>query len=193
MRLAALAFALAGSVLTLDLAAAAEMRTGGRTSMPRGHWELCQHRPVECNARTRARAPVEMSARVMAILQNVNDHVNRRVSPMTDMQQHGTVERWSYPGRYGDCEDYVLAKRQMLLRHGFKPGDLLITVVEQWNGEGHAVLSVRTSEGEFILDNINKRVRHWSRTPYRYIKRQSTRHAGTWVSIRERRLRLAMR
>ena len=193
MRFAALAIAAAALVATVLPASAMEIVTGQRTSQPRGHWELCQSRPIECTARTRATRPVAMNDQVMGLLRSVNDRVNRAVRPMTDMQQHGVVERWSYPGTYGDCEDYVLAKRHMLLSYGFKPGDLLITVVEQANGEGHAVLTVRTSQGDFVLDNLDASVRHWTQTGYRYVKRQSERHAGTWVDIVTPNARLAMR
>ena len=35
---------------------------------------------------------------------------------MTDMDHWGAVEKWSYPDDgYGDCEDYVLLKRRMLI------------------------------------------------------------------------------
>ena len=193
MRLAHLALAAFATLVALPEAFATEMRTGSRTSQPRGHWELCQQRPVECTARTRSSRVVAMNDDVMAVLRSVNDRVNRAVRPMTDLQQHGIVERWSYPGAYGDCEDYVLAKRNMLLGYGFKPGDLLITVAELPDGEAHAVLSVRTDRGEYILDNVDRSVRHWTRTKLRFIKRQSARHAGTWVSISGRATRVAMR
>ena len=192
MRFATLAFA-AFATFFAGQASAAEMETGSRTSQPRGHWELCQVRPVECNARTPRSRPVAMDAGVMEVLRTVNDRVNRAVYPMTDYQQHGVEEHWSYPGAYGDCEDYVLAKRHLLMEYGFKPGDLLITVVELPNGEGHAVLSVRTDKGEFILDNVDRKVRHWTDTRLTFLKRQSERHAGTWVDIKDRRVRVAMR
>ena len=86
----------------------------------------------------------------------------------------------------------MLAKRRMLMEYGFQAGDLLITVVTRPEGDGHAVLSVRTSEGEYVLDNIETRVRHWTDTRYTYVKRQSEQHAGTWVDIHDGR-RLAMR
>ena len=192
MRIAAIAFAAIAMFASIGSASANEMRTGGKTSQPRGHWELCQTRPVECTARTRDTRTVAMNGDVMRVLRAVNDRVNRAVYPMTDLQQHGIEERWSYPGSYGDCEDYVLAKRQMLLGYGFKPGDLLITVAQLPNGEVHAVLSVRTDRGEYVLDNVDRRVLHWTETSLRYIKRQSTTHAGTWVAIRGG-VRVAMR
>ena len=64
------------------------------------------------------------------------------------------VERWNYPDDgYGDCEDYVLLKRRMLMQAGWPREALLITVVRDKKGDGHAVLTVKTNRGEFVLDN----------------------------------------
>ena len=192
MRLSKLVTALAISLVVTGAAAAETMRTGGRTSQPVGHWELCQVHPIDCTERTESGAPVRATTDVMAVLRAVNDRINGAVVGITDWEQHGVEERWSYPTRFGDCEDYVLAKRRMLMEYGFRAGDLLITVVTRPEGDGHAVLSVRTDRGEYILDNIDGQVRHWTQTSYSYVKRQSERHAGTWVSIEDAR-RIAMR
>ena len=193
MRLAPLLAAIAtATTLGATGASAESMATGGRTSQPLGHWELCQSYPRDCTERTSRADPVRATSDVMAVLDAVNDRVNRSVIGITDWDHHGVEERWSYPGNYGDCEDYVLAKRRMLMEYGFKAGDLLITVAIQPDGSGHAVLSVRTDRGEFILDNVERRVLHWTDTELRFVKRQSERHAGTWVDIHDGR-RLAMR
>ena len=70
---------------------------------------------------------------------------------------------------------------------GLQPGDLLMTVVRQSNGDGHAVLTVRTSHGDFILDNLEPRVLAWTDTEYTYLKRQSERHSGVWMQINDGR------
>ncbi len=70
---------------------------------------------------------------------------------------------------------------------GFSASNLLITVVLQPNREGHAVLTVRTSQGDFILDNMRDEIRHWRDTEYVYIKRQSQTHAGRWDKLRDGR------
>jgi hypothetical protein len=49
----------------------------------------------------------------------------------------------------------------MLIERGFSPADVLITVVRKPDGEGHAVLTLRTSEGDFVLDNLVDEVKHW--------------------------------
>ena len=53
------------------------------------------------------------------------------------------------------------------------------------DGEGHAVLTVRTDEGDYVLDNLTDAIKPWEETGYRYLKRQSTTHTGRWVTIRE--------
>ena len=80
----------------------------------------------------------------------------------------------------------MLLKRRALIDKGFAPGNLLITVVRKPDGEGHAVLTVRTDRGDFILDNLNEDVLNWEATEYRYLKRQSSQHSGRWVTIESR-------
>ena len=104
----------------------------------------------------------------------VNRWVNETVKPMTDMDHWGVIEKWSLPtDGYGDCEDYVLLKRKMLIDAGWPREALLITVVRDKKGEGHAVLTVKTDKGEFVLDNQNENVVAWTETGYRFVKRQS--------------------
>ena len=159
------------------------MQTGGVTSQPIGHYEFCQTNKSECRAGVRGQAPAKVTKFGWATVREINDSVNRAVTPMTDKELYGKDEIWSYPDGAGDCEDFVLLKRKKLMEKGFAAGDLLITVVRKPDGEGHAVLTVRTTEGDFILDNLNDEVRLWTETPYRYLKRQASFHAGRWVSI----------
>ena len=104
----------------------------------------------------------------------VNRWVNETIKPVTDLEHWGVIERWSYPtDGYGDCEDYVLLKRKMLIEAGWPREALLITVVRDKRGDGHAVLTVKTDKGEFILDNQNEDILPWTETGYRLVKRQS--------------------
>ena len=117
------------------------------------------------------------------VVRQINAGVNRDIAPMTDKDLYGKDEFWAYPDTAGDCEDFVLLKRRKLMQKGFAAGDLLVTVVRKPDGEGHAVLTVRTTEGDYILDNLNNEVKLWTETPYRYLKRQASFNAGRWVSI----------
>ena len=58
-----------------------------------------------------------------------------------------------------------------------------MTVVSDERGEGHAVLTVRTSAGDFILDNKVDEVRIWNEAPYRFLERQSSLNPPFWVEI----------
>ncbi|MEX0955891.1 MAG: transglutaminase-like cysteine peptidase [Rhizobiaceae bacterium] len=164
------------------------MGSGGRTTQPVGHYELCQQLPIECRQVTSAAKPVELTRKLWAKIIDVNNLVNTMVTPRTDMEIWGVEERWSYPvDGIGDCEDYVLEKRRLLMKAGMPAGNLLITVVRQPNGDGHAVLTARTSLGDFVLDNLEPRVLAWEDTHYRFLKRQSDQNSGVWVSIEDDR------
>ena len=168
------------------------MHTGGRTTQPIGHYEFCQREPGECRQKTARQAPVELTRQLWAAMIDINNAVNAAVTPRTDMEMWGKEEVWSYPTNIGDCEDYALEKRRRLMALGVPAGDVLITVARQRNGDGHAVLTVRTSHGDFILDNLEQRVLAWSETEYTYLKRQSERHSGAWVSVDDSRSTVAV-
>ena len=120
-------------------------------------------------------------------LLKVNYQVNSTIQPMTDMEIYGVEEKWAYPTTVGDCEDYALLKQKMLEQAGFSPSDLLITVVLQPSGEGHAVLTVRTDRGDFILDNMRNKVMLWSDTEYTFLKRQAATSPAVWDKIQDGR------
>ncbi len=163
------------------------MTVTGATNPPIGHYEFCKINPGECRSNGADRGPMVLTRESWQKILEVNYDVNQAVTPMTDMEIHGVEEKWSYPDSVGDCEDYVLLKRRKLIESGFAGSDLLITVVLQPNGDGHAVLTVRTDRGDFILDNMRNKVLLWSDTEYTYLKRQSTEHAGRWVKLQDGR------
>ncbi|WP_439272173.1 transglutaminase-like cysteine peptidase [Pseudochrobactrum sp. HB0163] len=160
------------------------MKTTGRTTQPVGHYDFCKIYKNECNQISLTQNPLRLTQPVWAKIQQVNMAVNTTIEPRTDMEIWGKEEVWSYPTQYGDCEDYVLLKRRMLIEAGLPVNTLLITVVRQQNGEGHAVLTIRTDRGDFILDNLEDSVKPWHQTSYTFLKRQSARHSGQWVDIR---------
>ena len=57
---------------------------------------------------------------------------------------------------------------------------------------GHAVLTVITDKGEFVLDNQEPEVKTWTDTPYTFLKRQSQEHPMQWVSLNHRKNRKAL-
>jgi predicted transglutaminase-like cysteine proteinase len=159
------------------------------TRAPIGWVEFCAANPGECAAIPSAPRDVVLTTKASKDLASVNRYVNETVKPMTDLEHWGVIEKWSYPDDgYGDCEDYVLLKRRLLIRAGWPREALLITVVRDRKDEGHAVLTVKTDRGEFILDNQAEDVLPWSETGYRFVKRQSQTNPNVWVSLGTGRL-----
>ena len=173
------------ALFTVPASASQPMLTGGLTSQPIGHYEFCRANPVECNIRLRDPGPERMTGRLWKEIVAVNVGVNAAIKPMNDLDIYGKDEVWAYPDGEGDCEDYVLEKRRDLMRQGLSLSNLLITVVRKPDGEGHAVLTVRTDKGDFVLDNLTDSIRQWGETGYRFLKRQASNHTGRWVTIRE--------
>jgi predicted transglutaminase-like cysteine proteinase len=161
---------------------------GDTTRAPIGWVEFCTENPGECRGSPSEPRDIVMTQPAWRDLVRVNRWVNETVKPMTDMDHWGVIEKWSLPtDGYGDCEDYVLMKRKLLIDAGWPREALLITVVRDKQGEGHAVLTVKTDKGEFVLDNQNESVVAWTETGYRFVKRQSQRDQNVWVSLGDNR------
>jgi predicted transglutaminase-like cysteine proteinase len=164
--------------------------TGSRA--PIGWVEFCSSHPAECESKALEARDVVLTQKAWKDLVRINAWVNTTIKPKTDLEHWGVVEKWSYPDDgYGDCEDYVLLKRKLLIQAGWPRQALLITVVREQNGDGHAVLTVKTDKGEFILDNQNTEILLWSETTYRFVKRQAQSDPNTWVALGDSRPTLA--
>lgn len=159
------------------------MEMHGGTEAPIGHVKFCYYHPQDCRGGGGAREVLLTTSR-WDELQTVNAQINRAIKPLSDQAQYGTVEHWTYPvSGKGDCEDYVLLKKRRLVELGWPSASLLITVVRDEVGEGHAVLSVKTHRGDLILDNKHSSILAWSSTPYTFIKRQSATDPRKWDSL----------
>lgn len=159
----------------------------GATSIPVGAAEFCKAHRDECAPNSTVVDGVELTQDLWAQLLAINADVNARVAPVTDADQYQIEEYWTYPQNAGDCEDYALEKRRTLINGGWDPSVLMIAVVRQASGAGHAVLMVRTDRGDLVLDNQDGMVLVWTETPYQYIKRQSQANPGQWVDIVDNR------
>ena len=157
---------------------------GAAARAPVGWMEFCAEYAPECETDAPAGRDVVLTNEAWQQLTRINDLVNTTIKPMTDLEHWGVAERWNYPDDgYGDCEDYVLLKRRMLMEAGWPRQALLITVVRDKRSDGHAVLTVKTDEGVFILDNQNDEIVLWSESGYRFVKRQSQSDPNAWVAL----------
>jgi predicted transglutaminase-like cysteine proteinase len=154
------------------------------TQPPPGWVEFCARQPGECAGTTTAPQDLALSPEAWMDLIHVNKWANETIKPLTDLEHWGVVERWSYPDDgYGDCEDYVLFKRRMLIQSGWPREVLLVTVVHDKEDKAHAVLTVTTDKGDYVLDNQNEDILLWSETGYRFVKHQSQSNPNVWVSL----------
>lgn len=164
------------------------MRIFGPALPPYGYVRFCSANPIECQRGAMQDARIMASPDRLAELDAVNRQVNAAVRPATDLEIYGEVERWALPTDRGDCEDYALLKRQILMRKGWPASALLMTVVRDEKGEGHAILTARTSKGDYILDNKTDDLKLWSATPYVFIMRQSYIDPNVWLSLDPRQV-----
>lgn len=166
------------------------MSIHGVAAPPVGYVQFCATYPADCRPQKDIDQVVTLTQAVWNQLNQVNTAVNTAVLPATDMEIYGVLERWDYPKLAGDCEDYVLEKRRDLIQSGWPQSALLITVVRDETGSGHAVLTVRTNRGDVVLDNKTDKILVWADTPYTYLKRQSTRDPNSWDLIEDARTSL---
>lgn len=190
-RIAFVAIMLAGSAIpgasAFELTNVAFAPTIGTTTIPIGHAQFCKTHPEECGAYEHAIETMQLTDDRWDQLVATNARLNDEIVPVTDEELYKVKEFWTYPDGYGDCEDIALAKRRALVNAGWEPSTLLMTVVRERSGAGHAVLLVRTDRGDLVLDNQDGAVKLWSDTPYQFVKRQSQANAGEWVLIDDTR------
>ena len=157
----------------------------GKSLPPVGYVAFCARGENECKYPNGRLERFALSPENWNMLNQVNTYVNGKIKPESDMELYHVAEMWAYPTTAGDCEDYVLLKKRYLVGMGFAPDELLITVLLDEKGEGHAVLTVTTDGGDFILDNRRDEILRWDHTEYKYLKRQSQLDPKQWVSLQK--------
>jgi len=158
---------------------------GEETTIPYGWVDFCNRHAEECALGKLNPADLHLTRQVWKTLNDVNTMANAAVEPISNLEHWGTtLDHWDYPvdGK-GDCKIYALYKRKLLLDSGFPRQALLMTIVRDLHGEGHAILTVKTDHGEFVLDNLSDEVRPWNVTGYRFVKRQSQEDPNVWLAI----------
>jgi len=164
------------------------MVTGASTPAPYGYVAFCARRPGDCLPKNSLTANITLNTKKWAELNKVNTYVNITVDPHTDAEIYRAYEFWTYPSTgpnaAGDCEDYALLKRKMLIERGWPSSALLISVALEADGQAHALLVAVTDQGDYVLDNQTDEILPWDQTPYEWEKRQSADDPMRWVSLR---------
>jgi predicted transglutaminase-like cysteine proteinase len=116
----------------------------------------------------------------------VNSSVNRLIAYKKDGAVYGKFDYWAKPleildHRAGDCEDFAILKMTALLRAGIPAQSMsLVVLQDRRRNFFHAVLSVSTGSGTFILDNLSNLVLRDSDLPdYQPLYSVSTNRA--WI------------
>jgi len=157
----------------------------GKTLPPIGYVEFCGRGQDECRFKSGKAGQLAINTENWDQIVQINRYVNTKIRPATDQELYGVADYWTYPLDAGDCEDYVLLKKRYLTGLGFNPSNLLITVVLDENREGHAVLTLVTNRGDFVLDNRRSGILRWDATGYIFLKRQSQEETTRWVSLQK--------
>jgi predicted transglutaminase-like cysteine proteinase len=157
------------------------MQMRGYAFAPPAFNSFCAREKALCSTSGKTRV-VQLTKARRAQLAKVNSSVNSRIAERSDLSTTGKADEWDLPRNQGDCEDFAILKKSELVKLGWPASALLLTVARS-GSEGHTVLTVRTSDGDLILDNRTSAIKDWSRTPYRYFARQSQSNGRSWQRI----------
>ncbi len=152
---------------------------------PVGYVDFCGRGEAECQFHGGKVETLSLTSENWDQIDQINRFVNTVIRPASDMELYGKADYWTYPKDAGDCEDYVLLKKRYLIELGFNADELLITVVLDEHNEGHAILTVVTAQGDYILDNRRREMMRWDATGYKFLKRQSQPSSNEWVSLQK--------
>jgi len=139
--------------------------TQGYVSAPAEFLDFCARYPEDCLPPSQGLTRINLDASRMRDLNVVNSDVNDTIFFNSDLE---AVDYWDYPqDNIGDCEDFVIEKRRRLMDRGWPESALLITLVNKrvpdFAGRtGHAVLTVRTAQGDYVLDNEIRSAVPWA-------------------------------
>jgi predicted transglutaminase-like cysteine proteinase len=147
-----------------------------------GFRNFCDRYAEQCSSDGKGTV-VDLDAEKWDDLVAVNDLVNDRVEPDT----YGTdYENWSLEATRGHCNEYAIQKRKELVDRGWPIAALSLAVAHTRFDSGnvfHLVLTVRTDHGDFVLDNLRRKVLPVTKTGYGFMMRQSTIHPRLWVRV----------
>jgi predicted transglutaminase-like cysteine proteinase len=179
--------AFATSAAATDLLPLATMMPDSQVPapLPPGALSFCMRFPDECAVdENTGPAQATLTPALWNELQSVNNQVNRELTPIEDRKHYGVAEYWTIPtDGMGDCEDYTLVKRKALIAKGVPARALRMAIVRTAKDEQHAVLTVVTDRGDFVLDNLARTIKGWDDTGYRWIARHHPNSHQSWVAL----------
>lgn len=155
------------------------MREGGYTLAPLSFVKFCLDYPDEC-PKSASPARVSLTSERLSELSAVNRAVNVSIRAQPDAS---ALHYWKLDVKAGDCNAFAVQKRHELLQRGWPAAALALTVAKTRSGEGHLVVTVRTDQGDLVLDNLRPTIVSWRETGYEWIMRQSAGNPRFWVEL----------
>jgi predicted transglutaminase-like cysteine proteinase len=150
---------------------------------PPGFNETCKRYQWFCENQAADLGPVAEAAS-LDLARTINSRVNNTISELTDPENYGVADYWTLPNNgSGDCEDFVLQKFKLLLDAGIDSRNLSIAIVLDRAGDNHAVLILRHSSGDLVLDSLTSRIRPWNQTGYTFLAMQSSANKTEWEVV----------
>jgi predicted transglutaminase-like cysteine proteinase len=151
---------------------------------PFQHVRFCQRYPSDCKSDPAEIDRIELNAENVELLKSVNHDINASI--VSTVKSHGAVlaDGWTIAPSMGDCNDYAVTKRHVLLQRGLPAKALRLSAVTTGSGTGHLVLLIVTTRGELVLDNLTDAILPWQSTDYHWLKIQSARDARFWFTVR---------
>lgn len=143
----------------------------------------CPIKPWRCTGHTEV--SVKLDRYRWQELVFVNALVNLQVSYEEELPD---FDVWQDDVRIteGDCEDYALVKRRLLIAKGWPAGALSIAIgrVKKDDRQLHAILIARTDKGYFVLNQHYDEVIHWDEARfYSLLVRQASEDPKQWYEI----------
>ncbi len=180
--------ALAACVVILgavDLGAPLSGHAAG-SAAPRAYHAMCARQPAACMYDRQAgrqpgiTRPQQVTAAIWQQLMQVNSQVNRSIRPNRDAAAFGLGDVWTPHAASGDCEEYIIAKKHVLLGLGWSADQLLYAVVHRRGSGHHAVLLVRTDVGDVLLDNLTDAILLSEKSDYQIVTHQAVEDPYRW-------------
>lgn len=182
----ALIFCLLGSAASADSIDSIATWTAARPR-PLGLTLFCREHPTWCSNLPETEA-LEATPDLKAQIAAVNVAVNHAITYRTDRPvsipvtarpgESIMVGTWEIEPEYGDCEDYAVTKLSRLIASGLPRSALRIATLQLPSGAYHAVLTVETTEGTVVLNNLTDQVTPWREVDADWIGIERVSHLG---------------
>ncbi len=156
-----------------------DLATGRDVAAPAGWLNYCLAELERCVPAT-AVTELNATSELLALVQQVQANANRRIAARPEPAGR---DLWQIAVTSGDCEDFALAKQAALRRAGLPAGAVRLATARLASGEFHAVLTVATSDGTLVLDNLLPSAVPLRTLNYAWLRLQGVRGSLRWEEL----------